>query len=87
MPDTPSILAREEVMFFDTDCGGVVHNLSYLRMIKTARTRLAAQTAQLCSGGFAVELFHSFAGRDPADQHGVLNGVSVALLAFWASGH
>jgi YbgC/YbaW family acyl-CoA thioester hydrolase len=32
---------REEVMFFDTDCGGVVHNLAYLRMIETCRTRLA----------------------------------------------
>ena len=29
-------------MFFDTDCGGVVHNLAYLRMIETCRTRLAA---------------------------------------------
>lgn len=28
-------------MFFDTDCGGVVHNLAYLRMIETCRTRLA----------------------------------------------
>jgi 4-hydroxybenzoyl-CoA thioesterase/acyl-CoA thioester hydrolase len=41
--DDPSttIETREEVMFFDTDCGGVVHNLAYLRMIETARTRLA----------------------------------------------
>lgn len=30
-------------MFFDTDCGGVVHNLAYLRMIETNRTRLAGQ--------------------------------------------
>ena len=30
-------------MFFDTDCGGVVHNLAYLRHIETARTRLAAE--------------------------------------------
>ncbi len=29
-------------MFFDTDCGGVVHNIAYLRFIETARTRLAA---------------------------------------------
>lgn len=43
MPETPTIQTREEVMFFDTDCGGVVHNLAYLRMIETARTRLAAQ--------------------------------------------
>ncbi len=29
-------------MFFDTDCGQVVHNIAYLRMIETCRTRLAA---------------------------------------------
>ena len=33
---------EEEVMFYDTDCGGVVHNLAYLRMIEKCRTRLAA---------------------------------------------
>ena len=38
----PEIETREEVMFFDTDCGGVVHNIAYLRMIETCRTRLAA---------------------------------------------
>jgi YbgC/YbaW family acyl-CoA thioester hydrolase len=38
----PAIETREEVMFFDTDCGGVVHNIAYLRMIETCRTRLAA---------------------------------------------
>jgi len=43
MPEeTPTIETREEVMFFDTDIGGVVHNIAYLRMIETARTRLAA---------------------------------------------
>lgn len=30
-------------MFFDTDCGGVVHNLAYLRFIEVARTLLAEQ--------------------------------------------
>lgn len=34
---------EEEVMFFDTDCGGVVHNIAYLRMIETCRTRLAGR--------------------------------------------
>jgi len=38
----PSIETQEEVMFFDTDCGGVVHNIAYLRWIETARTKLAA---------------------------------------------
>lgn len=30
-----------QVMYFDTDAGGVVHNLAYLRFIETARTMLA----------------------------------------------
>jgi YbgC/YbaW family acyl-CoA thioester hydrolase len=42
MEKIPQLTTREEVMFFDTDCGGVVHNLAYLRMIETCRTRLAA---------------------------------------------
>ncbi len=29
-----------EVMFFDTDCGGVVSNIAYLRHFEVARTRL-----------------------------------------------
>lgn len=37
----PAVTTEEEVMFFDTDCGGVVHNLAYLRMIETCRTHLA----------------------------------------------
>ena len=34
---------EEQVMFFDTDIGGVVHNIAYLRMIETCRTRLAEE--------------------------------------------
>jgi YbgC/YbaW family acyl-CoA thioester hydrolase len=30
-------------MYFDTDAGGVVHNIAYLRFIETARTYLAIQ--------------------------------------------
>ena len=30
-------------MFYDTDAGGVVHNLAYLRMIEHSRTQLAAK--------------------------------------------
>jgi len=30
-------------MYFDTDAGGVVHNIVYLRFIETARTLLAMQ--------------------------------------------
>jgi YbgC/YbaW family acyl-CoA thioester hydrolase len=41
--DTPRIHAEVQVMFFDTDCGGVVSNIAYLRFIEIARTRLAEQ--------------------------------------------
>lgn len=40
--EKPSLITREEVMFFDTDCAGVVHNLAYLRMVEVNRTKLAA---------------------------------------------
>lgn len=39
----PSLVTYEEVMFFDTDIGGVVHNLAYLRMIETCRTKIATE--------------------------------------------
>ena len=39
----PEMTTHEEVMFFDTDCGGVVHNIAYLRMIETCRTHLAGK--------------------------------------------
>jgi YbgC/YbaW family acyl-CoA thioester hydrolase len=42
-PDTPTIATEVQVMFFDTDCAGVVHNISYLRFIEIARTLLAEQ--------------------------------------------
>ena len=39
----PEERTQDEVMFYDTDVGGVVHNLAYLRMIERCRTRLAGQ--------------------------------------------
>ena len=41
MPAAPRIRTQVQVMFFDTDCGGVVSNISYLRFIEIARTLLA----------------------------------------------
>ncbi|MFQ3578132.1 MAG: thioesterase family protein [Verrucomicrobiia bacterium] len=37
----PTIEITVQVMFYDTDCAAVVHNLAYLRHIETARTLLA----------------------------------------------
>ena len=39
----PSIRTDAQVMFFDTDCGGVVSNIAYLRFIEIARTHLAEE--------------------------------------------
>ena len=39
----PRISTDVQVMFFDTDIGGVVHNIAYLRFIEIARTLLAEQ--------------------------------------------
>src|SRR5438477_6438362 len=39
----PRIRTDVQVMFFDTDCGGVVSNIAYLRFIEIARTHLAGE--------------------------------------------
>ena len=41
--DVPRIETEVQVMFFDTDCAAVVHNIAYLRFIEVARTLLAEQ--------------------------------------------
>ncbi|HJT81993.1 MAG TPA: thioesterase family protein [Chthoniobacterales bacterium] len=42
-PSRPRVTTDVQVMFFDTDCGGVVHNIAYLRFIEIARTLLAEE--------------------------------------------
>jgi YbgC/YbaW family acyl-CoA thioester hydrolase len=92
--EIPTIETREEVMFFDTDCGGVVHNLAYLRMIETARTRLAAKLGMHLremseTKVFPVVLRTEIDYRKPAvlgDElviHGRL--ASVERVRFWCS--
>src|ERR1041385_6311564 len=39
----PQVRTEVQVMFFDTDCGGVVSNIAYLRFIEVARTQLAEE--------------------------------------------
>ena len=90
----PSLETREEVMFFDTDCGGVVHNIAYLRMIETCRTRLAASMgmnlrAMAESGLFPVVVRTEIDYRRPAKLgdwltiRGTLGEVSKAR--FWCT--
>lgn len=42
-PALPQIENKVTVMFYDTDCAGVVHNIAYLRFIEEARTIMAAE--------------------------------------------
>src|ERR1700744_5217542 len=42
LPAVPRIVVPLEVYYFDTDAGGVVHNIAYLRMVEIARSQLAA---------------------------------------------
>ena len=39
----PRVRTELQVMFFDTDCGGVVHNIAYIRFVEVARTLLAEE--------------------------------------------
>src|SRR5438034_157822 len=39
----PRIRTEVQIMFFDTDCGGVVSNIAYLRFIEIARTLLVEE--------------------------------------------
>ncbi len=41
LPAEPRLTVPLEVYYFDTDAGGVVHNIAYLRMIEIARSQLA----------------------------------------------
>ncbi|MCE0521945.1 MAG: acyl-CoA thioesterase [Methylacidiphilales bacterium] len=42
LPSQPRLTVPLEVYYFDTDAGGVVHNIAYLRMVEIARSQLAA---------------------------------------------
>lgn len=57
LPQDLQLSTREEVMFFDTDIGGVVHNLAYLRMIETCRTRLAGRMGMDLKGMAESKLY------------------------------
>jgi YbgC/YbaW family acyl-CoA thioester hydrolase len=52
LPAHPRITVPLEVYYFDTDAGGVVHNIAYLRMVEIARTHLAT------SLGWKLEEMH-----------------------------
>ncbi len=42
LPKEPRLVTPIEVYYFDTDAGGVVHNVAYLRLIEAARSKFSA---------------------------------------------
>ncbi len=93
-PETPAIDTEVQVMFFDTDCAGVVHNIVYLRFIEIARTLLAEQLGMglvdmARTQTFPVVVRTEIDYRKPAvlgDKliiHGRLEGVD--RLRFWCA--
>ena len=93
MSQSPFSLDTEvEVMFYDTDCGGVVHNLAYMRMIEANRTKLGAllgmdYKSMGDEGRFAVVVRHEIDYVRPAvmgDMIRIHGWVSLMQKAtFW----
>src|SRR6266567_2668855 len=90
----PRIRTEVQVMFFDTDCAGVVHNIAYLRFIETARTLLAGQLgmsfSEMASGKeFPVVVRTEIDYKRPAvlgDTIAVLGWLeSVERSRFWCA--
>ena len=88
----PRIEHEVPVMFFDTDCGGVIHNLAYLRFVETARTIMAAQMGMrlpemAAEGLYPVVLRTEIDYLSPGkfgDRIVVRGGVSeVGRVRFW----
>ncbi len=88
----PHIEHEVPVMFFDTDCGGVIHNLAYLRFVETARTIMAANMGMrlpemAAEGLYPVVLRTEIDYLSPGkfgDRILVRGGVTeVARVRFW----
>jgi YbgC/YbaW family acyl-CoA thioester hydrolase len=90
----PQVTTEVQVMFFDTDCGGVVHNIAYLRFIEIARTLLAEQLGMPLremaqTHKYPVVVRTEIDYRRPAELgdklriHGRL--VSIARARFWCA--
>lgn len=87
-----SIRTPVQVMYFDTDAGGVVHNLAYLRFIETARTLLAIELGMSFeeierTGVHPVVVRTEIDYRKPArlGEHLVVQGriAEIARARFW----
>ena len=68
---SPSLETHEQVMFYDTDAGGVVHNIAYLRFVEKCRTllgeKLGLDLGQMADSGlYAVVVRTEIDYKKPA---------------------
>ncbi len=64
--DTPHFTLDYLVMYYDTDAGGIVHNLAYLRWVEEARTKMGRHLG-LNFGAMAQEGRHLVLVRHEVD--------------------
>lgn len=64
----PQFTLDYQVMYFDTDCGGVVHNLAYLRWVEECRTKMCASLG-IDYAAMAKEGRHAVLVRHEVDYH------------------
>lgn len=90
----PHIEHKVTVMFYDTDCAAVVHNLAYLRFIEEARTLMAGRMGMplrdmVDSGLYPVVLRTEIDYRSPGrvgEELLVRGGVTeVGRVRFWVN--
>ena len=90
----PHIEHEVIVMFYDTDCAGVVHNIAYLRFIEAARTIMAERMgmplrSMVETGLYPVVLRTEIDYRSPGkvgDRLLVRGGVSeLGRVRFWVN--
>lgn len=90
----PQIEREVTVMFYDTDCAGVIHNIAYLRFIEEARTIMAEEMGMplrqmVETGLYPVVLRTEIDYRQPGkvgDRLLVRGGVSeLARVRFWVN--
>ena len=92
--DLPRIDHEVTVMFYDTDCAGVVHNIAYLRFIEEARTLMAEKMGMplrqmVETGLYPVVLRTEIDYRSPGklgDRLRFRGGVSeLGRVRFWVN--
>lgn len=78
----PHFTLDYQVMYYDTDCGGVVHNLAYMRWVEECRSKCAAAIG-MDWATMAKEGLHSVLVRHEIDYHSPAYLADRIRLSCW----